>query len=177
MVGKINIQKYNNYRVLENLEMDKFSDPPNRNYVELPSLEEIAEMDKQREYATDSLEISDDSTQVKCQNCSLAMPIVGELTRPHSYQRVVALKKRIRWIEEHSHNSSTADNSIKTLKQELAELLKKEQKRDILRRLPLHSSRMTGYRWVCSKCWDEIERSKQGLTPNTSHLSVRYAAI
>ena len=163
VVGKINIQKYNNYHVLENLEMDKFSAPPNRRYVELPSLEEIAEMDKQREYATDSLEISDDSTQVKCQNCGLTVPIVGGLTRPHSYQRVVALKKRIRWIEEHSHNSSTADNSIKTLKQELAALLKKERKRDILRRLPLHSSRMTGYRWVCSKCWDEIERSKQRI--------------
>jgi len=160
MVGKINIQKYNNYHVLENLEMDKFSASPNRHYVELPSLEEIAEMDKQREYAIDSLEISDDSTQVKCQNCGLAMPIVGGLTRPHSYQRVVALKKRIKWIEEHCHNTTTADNSIKTLKQELAEILKKEQKRDILRRLPLHSSRMTGYRWVCSKCWDEIETTK-----------------
>jgi hypothetical protein len=85
MVGTINIQKYDNYHILENLEMDKFSAPPNRNYVELPSLEEIAEMDKQREYAIDSLEISDDSTQVKCQNCGLAMPIVGGLTRPHSY--------------------------------------------------------------------------------------------
>ncbi len=166
MVGKINIQKYNNYHVLENLEMDKFSAPPNRHYVELPSLEEIAEMDKQREYAIDSLEISDDSTQVKCQNCGLAMPIVGGLTRPLSYQRVVALKKRITWIEEHSRNTSTADNSIKTLKQELAEILKKEQKRDILGKLPLHSSRMTGYRWVCSKCWDEIERSKQRIKPD-----------
>ena len=146
--------------------MDKFSAPPNRNYVELPSLEEIAKMDKQREYAIDSLEISDDSTQVKCQNCSIAVAIVGGLTRPLSYQRVVALKKRIRWIEEHSHNTSTADNSIKTLKQELAELLKKEQKRDILRRLPLHSSRMTGYMWVCSKCWEEIERSKERIKPD-----------
>ena len=82
--------------------MDKFLAPPNRHYVELPSIEEIAEMDKQREYAIDRLEISSDSTQV----------------------------------------------------------------RDILRRLPLHSSRMTGYRWVCSKCWDETERSKQNIKPN-----------
>ena len=56
VVGKVNIQKYNNYHVLENLEMDKFSAPPNRHYIELPSLEEIAEMDKQREYGIDSLE-------------------------------------------------------------------------------------------------------------------------
>ena len=57
--------------------MDKFSAPPNRNYVELPSLEEIVEMDKQRDYAIDSLEISEDSTQVKCQNCGLSVSIVG----------------------------------------------------------------------------------------------------
>ena len=123
-------------------------------------------MDKQREYAIDSLEISEDSTQVKCQNCGIAVPIVGRLTRPLSYKRVVALKKRIRWIEDRCHYTSTAYNSIKTLEQELTVLLKKEQKRDILRRFPLHSSRMTGYKWVCSKCWDEIETSKERIKPN-----------
>jgi hypothetical protein len=44
---------------------------------ELPSLEEIKEMDRQRFHAIESLHISDHS--VKCQSCGIAVPIVGKL--------------------------------------------------------------------------------------------------
>ncbi|MFL6316449.1 MAG: hypothetical protein ACJ71K_00650 [Nitrososphaeraceae archaeon] len=46
---------------------------------ELPSLEEIQEMDKQRSQAIESLEMSGNS--VKCWRCGIAVPIVGKLTR------------------------------------------------------------------------------------------------
>ena len=50
------------------------------NPVQLPSLQEIEEMDKQRSKAIESLEISGNS--VKCQRCSQDTPIVGKLNRP-----------------------------------------------------------------------------------------------
>ena len=46
---------------------------------ELPYLEEIGEMDKQRSQAIESLEISDDS--IRCQRCGVAVAIVGKLER------------------------------------------------------------------------------------------------
>ncbi|MFL6432194.1 MAG: hypothetical protein ACJ71O_00490 [Nitrososphaeraceae archaeon] len=48
---------------------------------ELPSLEEIEEMDKRRSQAIESLQISDSGDSVKCQKCGIAVPIVGKLTR------------------------------------------------------------------------------------------------
>jgi thymidine kinase len=43
-------------------------------------------------------------------------------------------------------------------KQELADLLKEEDKNEFVTRLPLYSSRMTGYKWICSECWDKAYR-------------------
>jgi adenine-specific DNA methylase len=117
-------------------------------------------MDKQRSQAIESLEISNDS--VKCQKCGIAVPIVGKLTKPKARNdRIVVLEKQIKWIEAHSHhgnnNRSSDDNgSIKQLKQELAELLTEEAKADKLRRLRLYSCRITGFRFVCSKCYDKV---------------------
>jgi hypothetical protein len=42
------------------------------------------------------------------------------------------------------------------LKAELAELLEEEAKADALRRLPLYSCRITGWKFVCSKCYDRV---------------------
>jgi hypothetical protein len=52
-----------------------------RRYVELPSLEEIEEMDKQRSKAIESLEISDDGGHVKCQGCGNLQPIIKDNTK------------------------------------------------------------------------------------------------
>ena len=87
---------------------------------ELPSLEEIEEMDRQRSQAIESLEICDHS--VKCQKCGMAVPIVvggGGLTRPHG-NRITLLEHRIKWIETHPMLGKDSVNSIKQLKQELA---------------------------------------------------------
>ena len=69
--------------------------------VELPSLEQIEQIERQRMQAIEALEISGNS--VKCQRCSAAVPIVGKVDRPKN-DRVVALEKRINWIEAHYHD-------------------------------------------------------------------------
>jgi len=47
---------------------------------ELPSIEEIEQMERQRSQAISSLQISGNS--VKCQRCGIAVHIVGKLARP-----------------------------------------------------------------------------------------------
>jgi hypothetical protein len=41
-------------------------------------------------------------------------------------------------------------------KQELAELLEEDAKYDKLRSLPLYSCRITGWKFVCSRCYDKV---------------------
>jgi hypothetical protein len=124
---------------------------------ELPLLEEIQEMDRQRLQAIDLLEISDHS--VKCQKCGISVPIVGKLTKPKS-NRIAILQKRIKWIENYSRGNinrpSYHINEVKQLKQELADLLEEDAKVDRLRSLPLYSCRITGWKFVCSKCYDKV---------------------
>jgi hypothetical protein len=44
-------------------------------------------------------------------------------------------------------------------REELTELLKEESKTDILRRIPLHSSRMSDFKFLCGRCYDELYNS------------------
>jgi hypothetical protein len=121
---------------------------------ELPSLEEIQEMENKRSQAIESLQISSDS--VKCQKCGLDIAIIGKLTKPtKSSNRIAILEKRIKWLENYSHGNNRSDD-VKHLKQELTELLAEEAKADKLRSLPLHSCRITGWKFVCSKCYDKV---------------------
>jgi predicted metal-dependent hydrolase len=113
---------------------------------ELPSLEQIEEMEKQRSQAIEALQIIDHS--VKCQKCGIAVPIVGKLINPTKGNRIAILQKRIKWIENYSRGNinrpSYHINEVKALKAELADLLEKDAKADKLRRLPLYSCKITG---------------------------------
>jgi hypothetical protein len=121
---------------------------------ELPSLHEIEEMERQRLHAIESLQISGNS--VKCQRCSNDIPIVGKLNSPCN-DRVVILQRRIKWIENYRRGGSTSkDNDLKALRQELSDLLEEEAKYDKLRSLPLYSCRITGFKFICSKCCDKV---------------------
>jgi adenine-specific DNA methylase len=124
---------------------------------ELPSLQEIEEMEIQRSQAIESLEIFDHS--VKCQRCGNAVPMVGKLARPYN-DRVAVLQRRIKWMENYYHGATSSsdkkNNDLKALKQELAELVEEDAKADKLRSLPLYSCRITGWKFVCSKCYDKI---------------------
>jgi adenine-specific DNA methylase len=111
---------------------------------ELPSIEEIEAMERQRSQAIEALEIFDHS--VKCQRCGNAVPIVGKLTKVNN-DRIGILQKRIKWIENYRHgNTRYNDNDLKALKQEVAELLEEDAKYDKLRSLPLYSCRITGFK-------------------------------
>ena len=74
------------------------------------------------------------------------MPLLRTLTKPRSY-RIDASQRQIKWIENHS-GGNDAKAEVKALKQELAELLEEESKADALRRLPLYSCRITGFKFV-----------------------------
>jgi DNA repair exonuclease SbcCD ATPase subunit len=124
---------------------------------ELPSLEEIEEMDRQKSQAKESLEIFDHS--VKCQRCGIAVPIVGKLTKSTKSNRIAVLEKRIKWLENYrrgNNRSSSYNNNVKQLKQELADLLEEDAKDDKLRSLPLYSCRITDFKFVCSGCYDKV---------------------
>jgi hypothetical protein len=141
-------------------------------HFELPFLEEIEEMERQRSQAIESLQIYDHS--VKCQKCGMAVPIVGKLTRTNN-DRIGTLQKRIKWIENYrrSNNKSSADD-LKALKAELAELLEEDAKYDKLRSLPLYSCRITGWKFVCSKCYDKVYNSMLNVhTPMKENLKVQ----
>jgi hypothetical protein len=119
---------------------------------ELPSLEEIEQMDRQGSQAIEALQISNDS--VKCQRCGNAIPIVGKLTKA-SNDGIGILQKRIKWIENYSHGN--ANDGLNQLKSELEDLLKEDAKADKLRILPLYSCRIiAGWKFVCSKCYDKV---------------------
>jgi hypothetical protein len=115
----------------------------------------------QRSRAIESLQISDN--YVKCQKCGVAVPLLNfDQAKPKS-NRIAALKRQIMWIEEHHHlhrrhgNTNNNNNAaVKQLKQELADLLEEDAEADKLRNLPLYSCRITGWKFVCSKCYDKV---------------------
>ena len=98
------------------------------------------------------------------------MPLLNTLTKPRS-NRIDVLQKQIKWIENHSHGNAIAEVNIKQIKQELAELLEEEAKADTLRRLPLYSCRITGFKFVCSKYYDKVYTYAIAKTkPETIHI-------
>jgi hypothetical protein len=128
---------------------------------EIPSLEQIEKMERQRLQAVESLEyvLSDSGSKkavaVKCQRCKKDIPIVGGMSRPAN-DRIVHLQTRQRFQETHPYRSTK--EAIEETKRELAELLKEDAEADKLRNLPLYSSRITGYRFVCPECFDMVCR-------------------
>jgi adenine-specific DNA methylase len=116
---------------------------------ELPSLQEIEEMDRQLSYAIESLEIFDHS--VRCQRCGMAVPIVGRLTMTTAKNdRITVLEKRIKWLQNYSHGKFRSDNNdVKQLKQELAELLEEDAKADKLRSLPCIAAKLLAGNSYC----------------------------
>jgi hypothetical protein len=89
--------------------------------------------------------------------------IGGKLTRTGN-DRIGILQRRIKWMENYYHGVNI--NDIKALKQELAELLEEDAKADKLRSLPLYSCKITGWKFVCSKCYDDFYQLAQGERKN-----------
>jgi hypothetical protein len=83
----------------------------------------------------------------------MAVPMIGKSIKPKS-NRIAVLEKRKNWLENYSRGNNNI--IIKQLKQELTDLLAEDAKADKLRSLPLYSCRMTGWKFVCSKCYDKV---------------------
>lgn len=108
---------------------------------ELPSLEQIQQMEMKRSQAIEALEISDNS--VNCQKCRNAIPMMINNNNANSRaksKRIVTLQTRIKWIEGHYYPSirNNKNEEIKILKAELADLLKADAEYDKLRNIPLY---------------------------------------
>jgi hypothetical protein len=110
------------------------------------------------------------------------VPIVGKLAVRND--RIAVLQRQIRYRENHrscyvrryrdsdgsgSAKGSKNDEFLEQLKAELAELLEEEAKADKLRNLPLYSSKITGFKFVCGTCYDKAymmasrQRSRKNL--------------
>ena len=121
----------------------------------LPSLEEIADIERKRKQAIDALEISNGS--VKCQKCSKNVPIVGKMARPIN-DRISNLQVRIRYLEGHYRGLAGKEDDIKQMKQELKELLQDDAEYEKLRGIPLYCTKNTRYKFVCGECFTKANR-------------------
>jgi hypothetical protein len=143
-------------------EVDEMSATGFNNPIILPSLDEIDRMDKLRQEAIASLEVL--NNKVKCQKCGVWVPIAREPLRSSSNTHEISnLRTRIRSAEQYSRRLSSTtelDITIQKLKEKLAALMKEEEKQDLLRRLPLYSSLITRYKWLCSGCYELAYRRK-----------------
>jgi hypothetical protein len=103
---------------------------------------------------------------LSCQRCGIIVPIVGKLPKPHP-NRVAILQKRIKWLENYSRgniNRPSYISDVKALRQELADLLEEDANADKLRSLPLYSTKITGFKFVCSTCYDKIYYMLSAIT-------------
>jgi hypothetical protein len=130
--------------------------------IELPSMEEIkTTFEEPREMAIGALEFSKDNKSVRCQNqkCRAFKPILNTAPRADS-MRISRLKAIIKAAE--AHKLATGVNvDCRRQKEELAYLLREQEKRDLFRRLPLYSSLATDFKFVCSSCYDEMYVKKR----------------
>jgi hypothetical protein len=86
--------------------------------------------------------------------------MIGKSIKQKSNQ-IAVLERRINWLENYSHSNNNI--IIKQLKQELAELLAQDAKADKFRSLPLYSCRITGWKFVCSECYDVVYNNNMML--------------
>jgi DNA polymerase III delta prime subunit len=134
---------------------------PNNNhrYVEIPSLEEIEEMDRLKQKATESLEIDFEKNTVRCQNCNSLQPVMqkeSSLSGGDRY-RIDILRRRIEYIKkQHPANYRL---ECKKEEEELQQLLEARKKNEILKCIPLHSSRMSDFKFLCGPCYDGLYTS------------------
>jgi hypothetical protein len=129
---------------------------------ELPSLEEIADMEQQQARFIAALEIDHDKQQVRCQGCGDWKPIEhgneSHMVAPRYQSRIEKLRIKIKKMQQYNFG-----NRLECIQEEeeLRQLLEEQQCTDILRRIPLYSSSITGYRFLCSICFDKLYLSSK----------------
>jgi hypothetical protein len=72
------------------------------NPIELPSLDEIAEIEQARTKAIESLEMFDDDTLVKCQGkCGSLYPVIHKSNLTSDRDKINQLCRRIEYMKNH----------------------------------------------------------------------------
>src|SRR5690348_11464278 len=99
-------------------------------------------MDKERQQAIEALEIkSEPDRSVKCQKCGRWVRMLDNPYQPKSDRRQ-RLQNMIRIIEKQKESganiSESKEAALKSLKEELAEMLEGYKKHDFMPRIPLH---------------------------------------
>jgi hypothetical protein len=148
------------------------------NEIILPSLEKIQQMEAKRQQAIEALQINEADNTVNCQKCgaAVAIPIAHHGGRGglRKSKRIAILEYRIKWMEDHYGRHATLEENTKPLKQELAELLKQDAEYDKLRSLPLYSSKISGWKFVCSNCFQKLysrrNRNKKKLKASLENI-------
>jgi hypothetical protein len=122
---------------------------------EIPSLEEIAAVDRQRQQAMEVLEINETDNTAKCQKCGNAIPMIDGSVIPKSNRnKITMLEFKVKYFEDHKNK----DEEIK-VKQELADIQAENAKHDKFRRLTLHSTKISNFLFVCDSCFDKCEKA------------------
>ena len=67
---------------------------------------------------------------------------------------MVQAQRHIRWLEHYPANNNSTAAAIMQAKEDLAHLQAEGDKQDKLRNIPLLSGRITGFKFVCSSCYD-----------------------
>jgi hypothetical protein len=78
---------------------------------------------------------------------------------PTNQKRVAELKKRIEFAQIKNFDCTESQ-------EELNALLEERKQNEVLTRLPLYSCKITGYRYVCSTCFDKCYSDNYIITNN-----------
>ena len=137
--------------------------------IELPSMEEILEIENKQSRAREALEISSDGLFVKCQCCGSLKAMATKPVITTEPKRIHKLRMTIERIEQYRSIGFDGVSAVDTrrYKEELAALLEQERKSEIFHKLPLLSSPITEHRYFCSDCYNKtyslsrVERVKK----------------
>ena len=107
------------------------------NGIEIPPIEKIQQMERQRLRAVQALEISESDNSVKCQVCGRYTRLLDKPNRPKN-DEAIKKQNQIRRIEERRYAYPGKEELLKKLRQEHVELLQEDAGYDFERRLTLH---------------------------------------
>lgn len=136
-------------------------------FKEVPSIEDIEAVERLRLQAEQSLEISNGF--VKCQGCGRSLKLFPTHTTKTTNVRIERMENRLKRIalqrrhKERYYTGSRPVSHIENdtkeeieLKQALAAQRENDAKAEQLRRIPLYSSPVSDYKFVCSRCFQKL---------------------
>jgi len=141
-------------------------------FIQLPSLEQLEQIEQIKAKNIELLEFDKNKQFVRCQNCGLQYRIFqGQSNlRSSDSKRIKELKRKIQFQKTKAKfikyydkveivYPSTAEQQED--ERELKGLLEEKERTELLTRLPLYATKMTGFKWVCPTCFNEFYLSNK----------------